>query len=153
MLPPGLQTKPTSPSSIRNAKSRGKTSRVWRGIGKMLYRITRKYVEVSSKKGLGITPNEWEMMWGDPFGVQSATIRPQCDDFEYQFEVGDLIKVAPGFFQVGLAPGDVGVVMKKIVMYSTQTSSDGPAYQIAWQKEGKHPIHIREFMLVPVKKK
>ena len=153
MLPPGLRTKPTNSSSARNTKSRGKTSRVWRGIGKTLYRITRKYIEVSNKKGLGITPHEWETMWGDPFGVQSSTIRPQCSDYEYQFEVGELVKLAPGFHQGSLAPGDVGVVMKKVVMYSSQVKSDGPAYQVAWQKEGKHNLHIREFMLVPAKKK
>jgi len=108
---------------------------------------------VSNKKGLGITPHEWESMWGDPFGVQSSTIRPQCSDYEYQFEVGELVKLAHGFHQGGLSPGDVGVVMKKVVMYSSQVKSDGPAYQVAWQKEGKHNLHIREFMLVPAKKK
>jgi hypothetical protein len=119
----------------------------------MLYRITRKYTEVSNKKGLGITPHEWESMWGDPFGVQSSAVRPQCSDYEYQFEVGELVKLAHGFHQGGLTPGDVGVVMKKVVMYSSQVKSDGPAYQIAWQKEGKHNLHIREFMLVPAKKR
>ena len=108
---------------------------------------------MSNKKGLGITPAEWETMWGDPFGVQSSTIRPQCSDYEYQFEGGELVKVAHGFHQGSLAPGDVGVVMKKVVMYSSQVKSDGPAYQVAWQKEGKHNLHIREFMLVPAKKK
>ena len=64
-----------------------------------------------------------------------------------------IMKLAHGFYQGNLVPGDVGVVMKKVVMYSSQVKSDGPAYQVAWQKEGKHNLHIREFMLVPAKKK
>ena len=92
-------------------------------------------------------------MWGDPFAVQSSAIRPQCADFEYQFDVGELVKLAHGFYQGKLAPGDVGVVMKRVVMYSSQVKADGPAYKIAWQKDGNHSIHIREFMLVPVKKR
>ena len=100
----------------------------------------------------GKTPQEWEATWGDPFGVQSSAVRPQCSDYEYQFEVGELVKIAHGFYEGSLVPGDVGVVMKKVVMYSSQVKSDGPAYQVAWQKEGKHTLHIREFMLVPVKK-
>ena len=107
---------------------------------------------MSSKKVLGTTPGEWENMWADPFTVQSSAIRPQCSDYEYQFEVGGLVKLAHGFYQGSLVPGDVGVIMKKVVMYSSQVKSDGPAYQIAWQKEGKHSLHIREFMLVPAKR-
>ena len=101
MFPPGLQTKPTSQSSTRNAKSRGKTSRVWRGIGKMLYRITRKYAEVSNKKGLGITPAEWETMWGDPLGFSPPLSAHSAQTYEYQFEVGELVKLAHGFYQGG----------------------------------------------------
>tara|TARA_R110000824_G_scaffold87991_2_gene216546 strand:+ start:780 stop:1109 length:330 start_codon:yes stop_codon:yes gene_type:complete len=106
-----------------------------------------------SNKNYGGLPGEWEMGWGDPFGTQSAAIRPQCEEYEYQFEVGQLVKLAPGFHQGKLHPGDVGVVMKRVVMYSPQVKSDGPAYKIAWQKDGKHALHIREYMLVPVKKK
>ena len=92
------------------------------------------------------------MEWNNPYGVQSAGIRPQCSDYEYQFDIGALVKLAPGFYRGLLQPGDVGVVMKRVVMYSPEVKSDGPAYKIAWQKEGDHPLHIREFMLVPVKK-
>jgi len=105
-----------------------------------------------SNKQFGMNPADWEIGWGDPFGNQSAAIRPQCEEFEYQFEIGQLVKLAPGFYSGKLSPGDVGVVMKKVVMYSPQVKSDGPAYRIAWQKDGKHVLHIREFMLVPVKK-
>tara|TARA_R110000824_G_scaffold154105_2_gene326029 strand:- start:827 stop:1150 length:324 start_codon:yes stop_codon:yes gene_type:complete len=105
---------------------------------------------VSNKK-LSINPSDWEMDWSNSFGP-STNVRPQCDDFEYQFEIGDLVKLAPGFYHKKLAPGDIGMVTKKIVMYSTEVKSDGPAYKIAWQKKDSRPTDIREFKLVPAKK-
>ena len=106
-----------------------------------------------SNKKLSIDPSDWEMSWGDPFGVQSSAIRPQCEEYEYQFEVGELVKLAHGFHQEKIKPGDVGVVMKRVVMYSSQVKSDGPAYKIAWQKNGTGPLHMREYMLVPAKRR
>ena len=106
-----------------------------------------------TNKKLHIRVEDWDLGWNNPFGVQSAGIRPQCADFEYQFEVAELVKLAPGFYRGDLKSGDVGVVMKRVVMYSPEVKSDGPAYKIAWQKEGTHPLHIREFMLVPAQKR
>ena len=106
-----------------------------------------------TNKKLNIRVEDWEMDWNSPFTTQSAAIRPQCADYEYQFEIGELVKIAPGFYRGKLKTGDVGVVMKRVVMYSPEVKSDGPAYKIAWQKEGTHPLHIREFMLVPVKRR
>jgi len=132
--------------------STGKINKMLAGIGRTLFRATRKLTEVTNKK-LHIRVEDWEMDWNNPFTTQSAAIRPQCADYEYQFDIGALVKVAPGFYRGELKSGDVGVVMKRVVMYSPEVKSDGPAYKIAWQKEGNHPLHIREFMLVPVRKR
>ena len=132
--------------------STGKINKMLAGIGRTLFRATRKLVEVTNKK-LNIRVEDWDVDWNNPLATQSAAIRPQCADYEYQFEIGELVKIAPGFYRGQLKTGDVGVVMKRVVMYSPEVKSDGPAYKIAWQKEGKHPLHIREFMLVPVKRR
>ena len=95
--------------------------------------------------------NEWEMDWAAGLG-QTPNVRPQCDDYEYQFEVGDLVKMAPGFYQQALVPGDLGVVTKRIVMYCSQVKTDGPGYKIAWQKQNAKPTTMREFKLVPARK-
>ena len=106
-----------------------------------------------TNKKLTISPSEWEQTWGgNPFGP-STNVRPQCEDFEYQFDTGDLIKLAPGFNHNTLCAGDIGVVIKRIVMYSNEVKSDGPAYKVAWQKRDVNPTDIREFKLVPAKKK
>jgi len=106
---------------------------------------------VSNKK-LNISPSEWEMNWASSLGP-GTDVRPQCDDFEYQFNVGDLVKLAPGFIQGKLQPGDVGVITKRIVMYCHQVKSDGPAYKVAWQKDRIKPTDMREFKLVPALKR
>jgi len=120
------------------------------GIGSKIYRLTRGAIEVSNKI-ISINTSDWEMDWATSLGP-GTNIRPQCEDYEYQFNVGDLVKVAPGFYQGKLCPGDVGMVTKKIVMYCSQIKTDGPAYTIAWQKERITPTQMREFKLVPVKK-
>ena len=119
------------------------------GIGKkisLLMRVARK-----KGKALYMSMNDWEIEWANTLGP-SADVRPQCDDFEYQFEVGDLVKVAPGFYEKKLRPGDLGVVVKRIVMYCNQVKSDGPAYKVAWQQDKGPCSPMREFKLVPVKK-
>jgi|TARA_E500000305_G_C4001781_1_gene227795 hypothetical protein len=106
---------------------------------------------VTNKK-LNITPTEWDLEWANSLGP-GTNIRPQCEDYEYQFDIGDLVKLAPGFSQGIVKTGDVGMVTKKIVMYCSQVKTDGPAYKIAWQREKTKPSDIREFKLVPAKKK
>jgi hypothetical protein len=105
---------------------------------------------VSNKK-LSINPSEWDLDWANSLG-QGTNVRPQCEDFEYQFEIGDLVKLAPGFMIGSLRPGDIGVVTKKIVMYCNQIKSDGPAYKVAWQRDRTKPTDMREYKLVPAKK-
>lgn len=105
-----------------------------------------------TNKKLNINPTDWEFGWANSLGP-GTNIRPQCEDYEYQFDVGDLVKLAPGFSQGKLAPGDIGVVTKKIVTYCNQIKTDGPAYKVAWQKDRIEPTDIREFRLVPAKKK
>ena len=117
----------------------GKINKVLAGIGRTLFRATRKLVEVTNKK-LNIRVEDWDVDWNNPLATQSAAIRPQCADYEYQFEIGELVKIAPGFYRGQLKTGDVGVVMKRVVMYSPEVKSDGPAYKIAWQKEGSTPF-------------
>tara|TARA_R110000824_G_scaffold276453_1_gene464938 strand:- start:151 stop:474 length:324 start_codon:yes stop_codon:yes gene_type:complete len=106
---------------------------------------------VSNKK-LSINTSDWEMDWTQSMG-SGVNVRPQCEDYEYQFDVGDLVKLAPGFKQGGLQPGDIGMVTKRIVMYCNQVKSDGPAYKIAWQKDQAQATDIREFKLVPAMKR
>jgi len=91
------------------------------------------------------------MDWTTSLGP-GKNVRPQCEDFEYQFNIGDLVKLAPGFIQGKLQPGDIGVVTKRIVMYCSQVKSDGPAYKVAWQKDRIEPTDMREFKLVPAQK-
>ena len=104
-----------------------------------------------TNKKLNINPSDWEMDWASSLGP-GTNVRPQCEDYEYQFDIGDLVKMAPGFYQEKLAPGDLGVITKKIVMYCSQIKTDGPAYKVAWQKDQARPTDIREFKLVPAKK-
>jgi len=105
-----------------------------------------------SNKKLNISPTDWDLDWANSLGP-GKNVRPQCEDYEYQFNIGDLVKLAPGFHQEKLGPGDLGVITKRIVMYCSQVKSDGPAYKVAWQKDQTRPTDIREFKLVPVKKR
>ena len=135
----------------QDTKYFGKTYTVVAGIGRKILHTTRKIIQVTNKK-LNISPTEWDLDWANSLGP-GTNIRPQCEDFEYQFSVGDLVKVAPGFIQGKLQPGDVGVITKKIVMYCHQVKSDGPAYKVAWQKDRIEPTEMREFKLVPAFKR
>ena len=144
-------TKTTNDPQRLDTKSFGKIYKALGGIGRKISRIAKRIIEVTNKN-ITINPADWEVNWSNPYG-QGPDVRPQCEDFEYQFEIGDLVKIAHGFYHGKLQPGDIGVVTKKIVMYSTEVRSDGPAYKIAWQKPREAPPEIREFKLVPAKRK
>ena len=135
---------------FQNIKYFGKIYTVAAGIGKKTLRLARVVHRMS--RTLEMNMNEWDIEWANSLGA-GKNVRPQCEDYEYQFEVGDLVKLAPGFLEKKVKPGDLGVVTKKIVLYCNQVKTDGPGYKIAWQKEQTDSTDIREFKLVPAKTK